>query len=281
MVVSDSSLRGVSSAGELLPYKQAVVGSNPSPPKNQGCPQGTLFYFSKVEVTVMDNFLIRLEKILYEIEEAKSKANRKDHIKLMAITKTHPKEVIEKAYDAGQFLFGENRVQEIEEKFPLSKSGYQLHMVGHLQSNKVKKIIALVDSIDSIDSVKVLKLINREALQNDLVMPVLFQYKISDEALKGGFTTEIEYYKALEIASDLKGVSVKGVMGIAPFSSNEKIVRNSFSILRELRDQSKIRFPNLDFQTLSMGMSLDFKWAIEEGSTLVRIGSSLFGEREK
>lgn len=222
----------------------------------------------------------RLQQILERIEEAKHAAGRTDTVQLMAVSKTHPYEAVQEAVRCGQLLFGENRVQEIQQKFPQARSGYALHLIGHLQSNKARKAVALVDGIDSIDSVKLLGIVNAEALALGKRLPILFEYNTSGESAKSGFTDEHSYMEALEAASGMRGVLVCGLMTIGPLSQDEKAVRTAFASLRSLAEKSALQFPDLSFSTLSMGMSQDFEWAIKEGSTVVRVGTAVFGTRD-
>lgn len=222
----------------------------------------------------------RLEQILEQIERATSDCGRTDTVQLMAVSKTRPIEDVLEAVEAGQLLFGENRVQEVQQKFPSERNGYWLHLIGHLQSNKARKAVALVDAIDSIDSLKLLRLVDDEAVKLGKRLPILFEINTSKESAKSGFTDEGSYFEAIEAASEMQGVEVRGLMTIGPLSQNEKEVRSAFTELRSLAETSAARFPTLSFTTLSMGMSQDFIWAIKEGSTVVRIGTALFGSRE-
>lgn len=222
----------------------------------------------------------RLTKILETIEEAVQASGRKDKVQLMAVSKTHSFQAVLEAVSCGQILFGENRVQEIEKKFPLERDGYQLHLIGHLQSNKVKKVVPLVDSIDSIDSLRLARLVSEQALHIGKVMPVLLELNTSKEASKAGFTSEKSYYEVLEAAADLPGISIQGLMTIGPLSDDEHEVRQAFAQLRKRSEESKVRYPHLCFETLSMGMSQDYLWAIKEGSTVVRLGTAIFGRRD-
>jgi pyridoxal phosphate enzyme (YggS family) len=227
-----------------------------------------------------NNFAKNLRLILDQIEEAKMASRRTDNIELMAVSKTHPVEAIIEAIECGQLLFGENRVQELQSKFPIENYAYKVHLIGHLQSNKVRKAVAIVDSIDSVDSLKLLNKIDAEAKRIEKVMPILFEVNTSLEKSKVGFIDEKSYFEALEVASSLENIEVKGLMTIGPLTDDEKVVRSAFASLYNLKIKSEKRFPNLKFETLSMGMSYDFKWAIMEGSNQIRIGSALFGDRD-
>lgn len=222
----------------------------------------------------------RLHEVTERIERAKLAAGRTDNISLMAVSKTHPIEAVEEAVACGQLLFGENRVQEIQQKFSGEARTYEVHLIGHLQSNKVRKAVSLVDAIDSVDSPKLLRLVDSEAARIGKVLPVLLEWNTSKERAKSGFTDEREYFETLEEACAMRSVRIEGLMTIGPLSDDERQVRAAFARLRELAIESSRRFPELDFSTLSMGMSQDFPWAILEGSTVVRVGTAIFGTRE-
>ncbi len=222
----------------------------------------------------------RIHEILSSIEDAKAACNRRDEVQLMAVSKTHPYEAIEDAVSCGITLFGENRVQEIQRKFPEERSGYELHLIGHVQSNKVKKAVAAVDAIDSIDSLRIAKAVSKEAERLGKVLPVLIEWNTSDEVSKAGFTELSDYEQLLVESSSLGGISIRGLMTIGPLTDDERMVRSAFAKLREIALWSKEQFPHLAFDVLSMGMSQDYQWAIKEGSTVVRIGTAIFGGRD-
>lgn len=224
----------------------------------------------------------RLDRTLEAIARATRASGRNpSSVQLMAVSKTHPYEEILKLFDSSQRLFGENRVQEIEKKFPLVRvQGMRLHLIGHLQSNKVKKIVPLVDGIDSVDSLRVAQRISEASLALGKQMPILLQYNTSEESSKSGFEQESDLYKALDVISDLQGVRVGGLMTIGPLEGGQEETRTAFALLRELQQSCSRRYPHLDFSTLSMGMSSDFPLAIQEGATVVRVGTSLFGTRQ-
>ncbi|NBK20961.1 MAG: YggS family pyridoxal phosphate-dependent enzyme [Spirochaetia bacterium] len=223
----------------------------------------------------------RLDSILKAMEKSAQESGRKlSDIHLMAVSKTHTYEEILALYGCSQMLFGENRVQEVEEKFVQEKPvGMKLHLIGHLQSNKVKKIVPLVDGIDSVDSLKLARLISRSSLEAHTIMPILLQYNTSEEASKSGFESEDDLYRALDAMEDLQGISIRGLMTIGPLAGGEKETRSAFAYLKELQQSCIMRYPHYDFSTLSMGMSSDFPLAIQEGATMVRVGTALFGER--
>ena len=202
---------------------------------------------------------------------------------LVAVSKFHPVAAMEEAYAAGQRHFGENRVQEAEEKRGLLTSRLQaadplrLELIGALQSNKVRKAVAAVSRIQSIDSVDLARRVARTAVEMGRVMPVLLQADLAGEATKSGIP-ESELLAALQALRGVSGISVDGLMVIPPFLEDPGKVRPYFARLRELRDQAAAR-GLLAGPELSMGMSHDFEAAIEEGATIVRIGTAIFGER--
>ena len=201
-----------------------------------------------------------------------------EHVQLVAVSKTHPVEAIQEVYDLGQRVFGENKVQELVEKYPLLPKDIQWHIIGHLQTNKVKYIAEFVDTIQSVDSEKLLLEINKEAQKHDRIIKVLLQVKIAEEDSKFGL--EINEAKELFMQyqqGKFPHVEITGLMGMATFTDNEQQIRNEFSILKSLFDTLNVRKP---IQTLSMGMSDDFPIAIECGANSVRVGSAIFGRRD-
>lgn len=228
------------------------------------------------------NMQARLDAILHAMESAALQSGRNlGDIHLMAVSKTRSYAEILQLFACSQMVFGENRVQEVEEKFVLKRpAGMKVHLIGHLQSNKVKKIVPLVDGIDSVDSLKLARLISRFSLEAHTLMPILLQYNTSEEASKSGFESEDDLYHALDAMEGLQGISIKGLMTIGPLAGGEKETRSAFAHLKELQISCIMRYPHLDFSTLSMGMSADFPLAIQEGATMVRVGTALFGERD-
>lgn len=204
-------------------------------------------------------------------------------VKLIVVSKTRTNEEILEAYDLGQRVFGENKVQEILRKRDQLPPDIQWHLIGHLQSNKVRSIISHVAMIHSVDSLKILKAINDEASLSDRVIPCLLQMHIAKEETKFGFSYEdlVSILRSSEI-SEMKNVTISGVMGMATFTDNTGQIRDEFNRLHKIFDDLKREFfkDNENFKELSMGMSDDYPIAIEEGSTMVRIGSSIFGPRE-
>jgi PLP dependent protein len=205
------------------------------------------------------------------------------HITLVAVSKTKPVEDIIALYDLGQRDFGENYVQELVEKAVALPKDIRWHFIGHLQSNKVKLIAPFVQLIHGVDSLKLLKEINKEAGKNNRVVDCLLQIHIAQEETKFGLDEE-ELNEVMKEFGDLgmKNVRICGLMGMASFSDNMDLVRNEFRYLKTIFDKhAPFTIHHSPFTTLSMGMSSDYKIAIEEGSTMVRIGSLLFGERNK
>ena len=205
----------------------------------------------------------------------------KTHTTLVAVSKTKPPEDIRQLYELGQRDFGENYVQELVDKQSQLPPDIRWHFIGHLQSNKVKYIAAFVHLIHGVDSLKLLQEINKQAAKTGRVIDILIQVHIAEEETKFGMDqSELETAMS-EIMSNKErysSVRVRGLMGMASFSEDRNKVRNEFQLLKSLFDQWKER---AGFSILSMGMSADYQLAVEEGSTLIRVGSLLFGERAR
>jgi pyridoxal phosphate enzyme (YggS family) len=213
----------------------------------------------------------------------------------MAVSKTHPVHYLVEAARAGQTLFGENRVQEFSAKSaslvdsgylvelqPGQGSGLRVHLIGHLQSNKAARAAELFTSVDTVDSLKLAERLNEAALRKARRLPVLLEIKLSDEPTKEGLSPDSEELaKILERLPDLTGVTLRGLMTVAPIDQDPEIARACFRRLRMLRETLTQRYSRLSLPVLSMGMSGDFGAAIEEGSTQVRIGTAIFGARPK
>jgi len=219
-----------------------------------------------------------------KIEGAARRAGRDPHeIALMGVTKTHPPERIREAYDAGLRLFGENRVQEFSAKaITLADlSGSDWHMIGHLQTNKAAKAAELFNAVDSIDSVKLAEKLNASAQALNKRLTVLIEINVGGEAAKSGLVLDSGDFKdLLQAAPRLEALEFRGFMTVPPYAEDPEDARPHFRQLRELRDQIAGRkLPALSADVLSMGMSHDFEVAIEEGSTCIRIGTAIFGER--
>ncbi len=201
---------------------------------------------------------------------------------LVAVSKTKPNEAIEQLYAYGQRIFGENRVNEMIEKAQSLPKDIEWHFIGHLQSKKVKLLAPYVDMIHSIDSEKLLLEVNKQALKNEKVINVLLQFHIAKESTKYGLSIE-ECHETLSKheLSDLKGVNIVGVMGMATFTDDKIQVRSEFTHLKAIFDELRTSYfqGHDQFQEISMGMSGDYELAIDCGSTMVRIGSLLFGAR--
>jgi len=222
-----------------------------------------------------------LTRVREEVAAACRGANRAEgDVALMAVSKVHPVEVILEAYAAGQRLFGENRVQEFQEKSQQVKGlgGAEFHLIGPLQSNKTTKAAELFDAIDAVDSLKIAQRLNTAAAALEKRLPVLIEVKLSHEETKHGLAPQ-ELADLLHAVEELEWVEAVGLMTVPPWSEEAETARPYFRELRRLRDESAVRFPRLT--QLSMGMSNDFAVAIEEGSTCVRVGTALFGRRAK
>lgn len=205
-----------------------------------------------------------------------------EHVTLVAVSKTHPPEAIQTAYDAGQRIFGENKVQELVAKHEVLPRDIEWHLIGHLQTNKVKYIADFVSFIHAVDSEKLLDEINKRAAKAERVIDVLLQVHIAEEDSKFGFDdAELTAFVSGTGIALHTHVRIRGLMGMATFTDDREQVRREFKHLKRLFDQLKtsVFVTANHFDTLSMGMSGDFDLAIEEGSTMVRIGSTLFGAR--
>jgi pyridoxal phosphate enzyme (YggS family) len=199
-------------------------------------------------------------------------------VTLVAVSKTKPMADIEVLYQEGQRVFGENRVQELVEKHEALPKDIEWHMIGHLQSKKTKYIAPFISLIHSVDSIKLLKEINKQAKNNDRVINCLLQFHIAQEKAKYGFELDEVIPFIEEELNELKNVNITGVMGMATFTDNQETVKSEFKSLKAIFDELKKNYlPNIE--TISMGMSGDFELAINEGSTMVRVGSSIFGGR--
>lgn len=205
-----------------------------------------------------------------------------DRVKLVCVSKFHPASTISEAYDCGERIFGESRVQELTEKYECLPKDIQWHFIGHLQTNKIKYIVPFVSLIHGVDSQKLLLEIDSFAAKANRVVPCLLQVHIALEETKFGFS-ENELMNLFETMDyrQLKHVSIAGLMGMATYTTNENQIRNEFRTLRNLRDELKRTYLKEEnrFNELSMGMTNDYRIAIEEGSTMVRIGTAIFGER--
>jgi pyridoxal phosphate enzyme (YggS family) len=203
-------------------------------------------------------------------------------VQLIAVSKTKPASMIQDLYQAGQRAFGENKVQEMVDKYEQLPKDIQWHLIGHLQTNKVKYIAPFVHLIHAVDSLKLLQEIDKQAAKNNRIIPCLLQFHIANEDTKFGldFSEAEEILQSREFI-EMQHIQIVGLMGMATFTDNEEQIRDEFRNLNNYFQIIKSHYFkfNPDFKHLSMGMSGDYEWAIEEGSTMVRIGSTLFGSR--
>ncbi len=204
-----------------------------------------------------------------------------ENVTLIAVSKTQPTASILEAYQAGQRAFGENKIQEMAEKFDTLPKDIEWHMIGHLQSNKVKYMAQFVHLIHGVDSFKTLAEINKQALKHNRIINCLLEVKIASEETKFGLSfAEVEQLLKSEELKDLKNVNISGLMGMASFTEDLEVIRNEFKTLKNFFDSlQKYKSFNVNPTILSMGMSGDHKIAIEEGSTMIRVGSAIFGSR--
>ena len=222
-----------------------------------------------------------IDSVHQKIEEAAKRSGRNpEEIKLIAVTKNVNPELINLAFDFGLKDFGENRVQELVKKINLVYSEVNFHMIGHLQTNKVKYLVNKVKSIHSIDSLKLAKEINKRFGEANKTIDAFIQIHTAREETKFGLNP-VELEQFLIEAQNLKNINFIGLMTIGTLTDDEKEIRRCFSTLKKLRDDySHFKSENIDLRELSMGMTSDFEIAIEEGSTIVRIGTAIFGERK-
>lgn len=223
----------------------------------------------------------QLEAVRDEIKIAAQKAGRKaEDITLIAVSKTYPVTAIEEAIKAGCCDFGENHVQELMQKIPEISQGVNWHLIGHLQTNKVKYVIGKTALIHSVDSLKLAEEINKQSQKMNLVTHILLEINVAEEDSKYGFKVE-EMTDVIQKISKMSYIFVDGLMTVAPFVENPEMNRTIFRKLYELSvDIQKQKFDNISTQILSMGMSNDYKIAIEEGATMVRVGTAIFGNRD-
>lgn len=208
----------------------------------------------------------------------KAAGRKSGDVRLIAVSKTFPAAAVKSAFEAGQLMFGENKVQELEEKVPVLPQEIEWHLIGHLQSNKALKAVTLASCIHSVDSVKLLNRLDRLAGENNRKPGILLEINISSEESKFGITDEKEVMLLAEEAVKAGNLSFKGLMTMAPLDADEHTLRSVFSGLRNLRDGIEKEF-GVKLPELSMGMSSDYEAAIKEGATLVRIGTAIFGRR--
>lgn len=229
----------------------------------------------------MEDIRGNLEKVRQQIRQSAEGCGRsQDDVLLVAVSKTRTPEEINIAIEAGVTDIGENKVQEIMDKYDDIKS-VRWHMIGHLQTNKVKYIIDKVSMIHSVDSYKLAAEINKRAAACGITMDILLQVNSAQEESKFGISTEETEGLIMQILDSCENIRIRGLMCIAPYADDPEDIKKYFDSVKEQYDQfSTIDHPNLDFRYLSMGMSHDFPVAIEAGSNLVRVGSAIFGERD-
>lgn len=203
-----------------------------------------------------------------------------ENVRLVAVSKTHPAELLREAYDAGQRVFGESRPQEMREKYLALPKDIEWHMIGHLQTNKIKYIAPFVALVQSVDSARLAEAIQREAAKCDRVIEILLEIRVAKEDTKTGWDIEeLKNYVGAAPFARMPNVCVRGVMGIATNTDDGEVIRRDFRELKRCFDLLQPYF-GPRFNTLSMGMSHDYGYALECGTTMVRIGSLLFGERD-
>ncbi|HIW98062.1 MAG TPA: YggS family pyridoxal phosphate-dependent enzyme [Candidatus Tidjanibacter gallistercoris] len=209
------------------------------------------------------------------------RASIPEDVTLVAVSKTHPAEMIREAYDAGQRVFGENRPQELREKYTLLPHDIAWHMIGHLQTNKVKYIAPFVALVHSVDSDRLLAVIDREAARNGRIIDVLFEIHVAVEETKSGWEPdELRKYLAEGTWRGYGNVRIRGLMAVASQTDDDGRIRAEFTTVRELFLELREAYFGADFDTLSMGMTHDYPIAVECGATMVRIGSRIFGARD-
>lgn len=206
----------------------------------------------------------------------KIRASIPESVELVAVSKTKSNEEIMQAYDVGQRVFGENKVQDMTAKNESLPKDIRWHMIGHVQTNKVKYMASYVDLIHGVDSFKLLKEVNKQAAKNERIISCLLQINIAEEATKFGLSPD-ECKEVVIQAEALENITIKGLMGMATFTDNVSQIEREFKSLKELFED--LKSDNKDFDILSMGMSGDYELAIKEGSTMIRVGSKIFGER--
>ncbi len=211
----------------------------------------------------------------------KIKSSLPEHVSLVAVSKTKPVSDLIEAYNAGERVFGENKIQEMSEKWEQMPKDIQWHMIGHIQTNKVKFMAPYVSLIHGVDSLKLLEEINKQALKNNRIIDCLLQIHIAEEETKFGLNEdELQNLLASESFINLKNIKIVGLMGMATFTENQNQIKKEFEHLKSIFDTKKsLSIVNCQLSILSMGMSGDYQLAIECGSTMVRIGSSIFGGR--
>ena len=225
-----------------------------------------------------------IEKIKTQIKEAEKKAGRKEgSVKLLAVSKFHPVEAVYDAITAGQLDFGENRVQEAFSKFPEVFQKFpdvKLHIIGQLQTNKVKKAVEIASMIESVDRLELVKEIEKQCAKIGKNIEILLEFHTGEES-KSGYKTVESLEETLEFITQKNAPHVipRGFMTMAPFTEDKEQIKKSFSLMRKTAEEMQEKFKNFDLSELSMGLTHDFEIAIQEGSTEVRVGTAIFGQR--
>ena len=221
-----------------------------------------------------------ITNVKFQIEEAKKRSPYGQEVTLIAVSKTHPAELVMQAYDAGIRDFGENKVQELTAKYEDLPKDIRWHLIGHLQTNKVKQVVGKAYMIHSVDSLHLAEKIDADAKATEIKVKIVIEVNVAEEDSKFGITCAQAPDFAKQLAG-LENLEVCGLMTVAPYTENAEENRRFFSALRKLSiDINEMNIDNINMKFLSMGMSGDYPVAIEEGSNLVRIGTSIFGERE-
>jgi PLP dependent protein len=225
-------------------------------------------------MSIIDNY----NRIKESVEKAALKCGRNpEHIKIIAVSKTFSPVIIQEAIDSGIKLFGENKIQEAKIKIPLLSGDFKVHMIGHLQSNKIHDAIMFFDVIHSIDKISTAEKLNSEALKMNKIQKILIQLKTSEEITKSGASAD-DILSIAELIISMKNLKLEGLMTIGPNTNDSQIIKQSFVETAKTLDIINTKL-NLNLSELSMGMSGDYISAIEEGATIVRIGSAIFGNR--
>jgi PLP dependent protein len=226
-----------------------------------------------------DELRARVAQVRERIEAARARSGRSDEVTLVAVTKTHPADVVRAAIEAGVADVGENRVQEMDDKVgEIGRGAVRWHLIGHLQRNKAARAVAVADLVHSLDSPRLAEALSAEAVKAGIILPVLVQVNTSGEESKFGLAPD-EAVDAIGRMAALPGLRLEGLMTMAPFTDDQAVIRRTFAGARRLGEEARRQVPAFTGRHLSMGMSNDFEAAVEEGSTLVRVGSTLFGER--
>ncbi|HVG46431.1 MAG TPA: YggS family pyridoxal phosphate-dependent enzyme [Longimicrobium sp.] len=221
----------------------------------------------------------RVAEVRERIERARDRAGRSAPVTLVAVTKTHPADVVRAAIRAGVADVGENRVQELEQKVPeVGRAAVRWHLIGHLQRNKVAKALPLFDLLHSLDSLRLAQALSDAAVKSGATVRALVEVNSAGEETKGGVPAA-EAVDVVGRMAELPGLELLGMMTMAPFTDDQDVVRRAFRATRELCEEAARQVAGFTGHELSMGMSNDFEIAVEEGATLVRVGSSIFGER--